>query len=91
MSSLSRTLSSAQHLGLSSLVVLLTASMLLLTVSRLLAACYLLSILTISGLCPWLLVHMQHSRATIAGPWDAAVRAFLLSQSERPEGQGDGG
>ena len=70
------------HLALVAAVVLLIASTLLLTVSRLLAACYLLAILTISGLCPWLLVHTQHSRSQISGPWDAAVRAFLLSQSQ---------
>ena len=99
---LSKALSSAQHLSVASLIVLLTAAVLLLTVSKLLAACYLLAILTISGLCPMVLVRMQHSRAHISGPWDEAVRAFLLSQGqeglqperpwEKPEGQrqGDG-
>ena len=57
--------------------------MLVLSVSKLLAACYLLGILTISGLCPWLLVHMQHARTQISGPWDTAVRAFLQSQADR--------
>ena len=83
----SRSLSSAQHLGVAACVVLLTASMLLVTVSKLLAGCYLLGILTITVACPWLLVHMQHARTQIHGPWDAAVRAFLQSQaqSQRPE------
>ena len=81
----SRSLSSAQHLGVAACVVLLTASMLLVTVSKLLAGCYLLGILTITVACPWLLVHMQHARTQIHGPWDAAVRAFLQSQAQRPE------
>ena len=48
----------------------------------LLAAVYLLAVGTICGLCPYLLVHMQKSRSHISGPWDAAVRAFLVSQEQ---------
>ena len=78
--------------GIGALAVLLTAAMLTLTVSNLLAAVYLLGIATISGLGPWLLVSQQHAQkdaVRISGPWDSAVRAFLLTQAEGRRGARD--
>ena len=79
--------------GIGALAVLLTAAMLTLTVSNLLAAVYLLGIATISGLGPWLLVSQQHAQkdaVRISGPWDSAVRAFLLTQAEGRRGDHGG-
>lgn len=69
-------LSSRGHLAVAALTVLMTTSLLMVAVSRLLAAAYLLAILTISGLCPLLLAHLQRNHSEVDGPWDAAVRAY---------------
>ena len=76
---ITQSLSSPQHLCVSTLLVLLTATVLLIVLKPLLAISYLLAIFTISVLCPWLLVHLQQSKRDISGPWDAAVRSFLLA------------
>jgi len=81
---LSGSLSSAQHTVGTGLLVLLTTA-LILTFSRALVVAYLASILTISLLCPWLLVHLQHQKSEISGPWDAAVRAFLLAPTSETQ------
>jgi phosphatidylinositol glycan class C protein len=59
--------------------VLLTAAMaaaaicLLLPLSRLITAAYVLAVLSVSFVCPYWLVHIQKFKAKINGPWDEAV------------------
>jgi phosphatidylinositol N-acetylglucosaminyltransferase subunit C len=78
---LAGSLSGTQHAVATGLLVGLAAAMLL-AFSRLLVVAYLAAILVISLLCPWLLVHLQHQKADISGPWDAAIRAFLLAPTD---------
>ena len=67
-----RLLSSVQHLAASSLLVLLTAAMLL-AVSTVLTTAYLLAIGTIVGAGPALFVHLQEQKAeAVPSQWDAA-------------------
>ncbi|KAL1505115.1 hypothetical protein AB1Y20_008874 [Prymnesium parvum] len=78
---LSRSMSGMQEAISTGMLVLLTTAML--AFSNVLVIIYLSCILVISLLCPWLLVHLQHKKADISGPWDAAIRAFLLAPNER--------
>ena len=48
-------------LGFAILVFGLTAALLLLTVSWLLAAGYLVGVFTVSGFCPWLFVRIKNA------------------------------
>ena len=58
---LSQALGATQQLGFAILVFGLTAALLLLTVSWLLAAGYLVGVFTVSGFCPWLFVRIKNA------------------------------
>jgi phosphatidylinositol glycan class C protein len=79
--SLNAHLSSRQHLAVAAVVVVLTASLLVVFVSNLIASAYLFGIITISGLCPWLLSHLQRNRS-LTGMWDAT--AVVQQHAQQP-------
>ena len=59
---------------------------------RLTQATYLVSIITISGLCPMLLAHLNGDRLEFQGAsWDAALRALLHGAAGDEGGGASGG
>jgi phosphatidylinositol glycan class C protein len=77
--------------------VLLTAAMaaaaicLLLPLSRLITAAYVLAVLSVSFVCPYWLVHIQKFKAKINGPWDEAVPKIPTSIHSSSSGNGSSG
>ncbi len=67
-----RNTSIAVHLLLTCAMVA-AAVLLLLPLSGLITAAYVLAVVSVSFVCPYWLVHIQKFKAKINGPWDEAV------------------